>query len=92
MKIKVATSALNEVVAKAQILNPPPKFKGNRITIHYGTQVESNIPTFVLFTNDPKYLHFSYARYIENQIRQAFGLDNVPVTIYYKDKNARIRK
>ena len=92
LKIKVATSALNEVVAKAQILNPPPKFKGNRITIHYGTQVESNIPTFVLFTNDPKYLHFSYARYIENQIRQAFDLDNVPVTIYYKDKNARIRK
>lgn len=92
LKTKVATSALNEVVAKAQILNPPPKFKGNRINIHYGTQVESNIPTFVLFTNDPKYLHFSYARYIENQIRQAFGLLNVPITVYYKDKNARIRK
>ena len=92
MKIKVSTSALNEVVARAQIVNPPPKFKGNRITIHYGTQVESSIPTFVLFTNDPKYLHFSYGRYIENQIRQAFGLDNVPITVYYKDKNARIRK
>ncbi len=92
LKTRVQTGALNEVVAKAQILNPPPKFKGNRITIHYGTQVESSIPTFVLFTNDPKYLHFSYARYIENQIREAFGLDNVPVTIYYKDKNARIRK
>ena len=91
LKTKVATSALNEVVAKAQILNPPPKFKGNRLTIHYGTQVESSIPTFVLFTNDPKYLHFSYARYIENQIRQAFGLDNVPITVYYKDKNSRIR-
>jgi len=91
MKTKVATSALNEVLAKAQILNPPPKFKGNRLTIHYGTQVESSIPTFVLFTNDPKFLHFSYARYIENQIRQSFGLDNVPITVYYKDKNSRIR-
>jgi len=91
MHIKVATSALNEVLAKAQILNPPPKFKGNRLTIHYGTQVESRIPTFVLFTNDPKFLHFSYARYIENQIRTAFDIQNVPITVYYKDKNSRVR-
>lgn len=92
LKAKISTSALNEVVSRAQILNPPPKFKGNRLTIHYGTQVEGNVPTFVLFTNDPKYLHFTYARYIENQIRQAFGIDNVPITVYYKDKNARTRK
>lgn len=92
LRTKVATSALNEVVARAQILNPPPKFKGNRLTIHYGTQVEGNVPTFVLFTNDPKYLHFSYARYMENQIREAFGITYVPITVYYKDKNSRTRK
>lgn len=92
LKIKIKTSVLNEVIARAQILNPPPKFKGNRLTIHYGTQVESKIPTFVLFTNNPKYLHFSYARYIENQIRETFNLKYIPITVFYKDKNSRIRK
>lgn len=92
LKIKVSTSLLNDVIAKAQILNPPPKFKGSRISLSYATQVESQIPTFVIFSNDPKFLHFSYGRYIENQIRQAFDLNNIPITIYFKDKNARIRK
>lgn len=92
LAVKVTTASLNDVLAKAQITNPPPKFKNGRINIHYGTQIESQIPTFVLFTNDPKYLHFSYARYIENQIRSNFKLQYVPITVYYKDKNSRIRK
>lgn len=89
---KIPNSSINEIISKAQILNPAPKFKGGRLTIYSGTQVESSIPTFILFCNNPKYLYFSYARYIENQIRQAFELTNVPITIYYKDKNARTRK
>ncbi len=88
---KVNTSLLNEIVLKAQAHNPPSLFKGGRLNIAYATQVPGQIPTFVIFTNDPKYLHFSYARMIENLIRSSFGIDIVPITIYYKDKNSRIR-
>lgn len=87
----VNTSALNDVLSKAEILNPPPKFKGNRFNFSYATQVKSQIPTFVIFGNDPKYVHFSYARYLENQIRNSFGFYNTPITLYFKDKNSRIR-
>jgi GTP-binding protein len=66
-------------------------YKGGRANFTYATQVKSQIPTFVIFGNDPKYIHLSYTRYIENQIRKAFAINVVPITIYYKDKNARIR-
>ena len=91
INIKVNTSMLNEVIVRAASHNPPPLFKGGRLTIHYATQVQGQIPTFVIFTNDPKYLHFSYARFIENLIRESFGINKVPITVYYKDKNSRIR-
>ena len=91
LNIKVNTSILNEVVLKAASHNPPSLFKGGRLSIHYATQVKGQIPTFVMFTNDPKYLHFSYARFIENLIRESFEINLVPITIYYKDKNSRIR-
>ncbi|MDE6477084.1 MAG: hypothetical protein K2L48_02720 [Mycoplasmoidaceae bacterium] len=87
----VSTSILNDVLSKAEILNPSPKFKGNRFNMSYATQVQSQIPTFVIFGNDPKYVHFSYARYLENQIRNSFGFTDIPITIYFKDKNSRIR-
>ena len=89
---KISNSSINEVISKAQILNPAPKFKGGQLNIYNGKQVKSSIPTFVLFCNNPNYLYFSYARYIENQIRNAFQLTNVPITIYYKDKNSRSRE
>lgn len=88
---KISTSLLNEVVLKAQMMQQAPIFKGNRINISYITQVQSQIPTFVIFCNNPKYLHFSYARYIENKIREAFNLNNVPITLYWKDKNAKTK-
>lgn len=91
LNIKVNTSMLNDVVLKAASHNPPSLFKGGRLTIHYATQVQGQIPTFVIFTNDPKYLHFSYARFIENLIHESFGINLIPITIYYKDKNSRIR-
>lgn len=84
--IKIATSILNDVILKAQMMQEAPLFKGGRIRINYATQVQSQIPTFVLFCNDSKYLHFSYARYMENQIRIAFGLEIVPITLYWKTK------
>jgi len=87
----IPSSLLNEVVLKSQMLQLAPIFKGLRINISYITQVKSQIPTFVIFCNNPKHLHFSYARYIENQIRTAFGFDIVPITLYWKDKNSRTR-
>lgn len=87
----ISTSILNEVVLKAQMMQQAPIFKGQRLTISYLTQVKSQIPTFVVFCNNTKYLHFSYARYIENKIRETFGLNKIPVTLYWKNKNARER-
>lgn len=92
VNVKISNSLLNEVVLKAQMMQQAPIFKGNRLTISYITQIKSQIPAFVIFCNNPKYLHFSYARYIENKIREAFELEDVPVSLYWKDKNAKNRK
>lgn len=91
LNMKVNTSALNEAIVRAQILNPPPLYKGARANFSYATQAKGQIPTFIIFGNDPKHVHLSYMRYIENTIRETFGIRIVPITVYYKDKNARIR-
>ncbi len=83
---KISTSLLNEIVLNAQMMQEAPIFKGGRIKISYVTQVKSQIQTFVIFCNNPKFLHFSYARYIENKIRNAFGLSNIPITLYWKER------
>ena len=88
---KISTSLLNDVIAKAQMLQQAPLFKGARTNISYITQVESQIPTFTIFCSNVNSLHFSFSRYIENKIRDSFGLKNVPITLYWKDKNAKIR-
>jgi len=91
LKIKVNNSLLNDVIQKAQINNPAPRNAGGRIKVSYATQVNGQVPTFVLFCNNPEFLYHNFARYIENQIRKSFGIDCVPILVYYKDKNARIR-
>lgn len=88
---KISVSLLNDTVASAQAANQPPIFNGARLKITYATQAKAQSPTFVLFCNDPKHLHFSYGRYLEKRIREAFGLTLVPVTLYFKSKNARSR-
>ncbi|WP_027119953.1 ribosome biogenesis GTPase Der [[Mycoplasma] testudinis] len=91
INLKVSTSLLNDVITQAQTQNQPPIFNGDRLRITYTTQAQGQIPTFVLFCNDPKYLHFSYARYLEKKVREAFGFKNTPITLYFKSKNARNR-
>lgn len=88
---KISTSILNEVILQAQMIQQPPLFKGTRIHISYATQVNSQIPTFVIFCANVHGLHFTYARYIENRIREAFEFTKVPITLYWKDKNSRVR-
>ena len=85
------TSLLNDVVLRAIAHNPSKMERGGRLSVRFASQVQGQIPTFVLCVNDPKHSYFSYERFIENTIRDAFGINNVPITVYYKSKNARIR-
>ncbi|MGL4616818.1 MAG: ribosome biogenesis GTPase Der [Mycoplasmoidaceae bacterium] len=89
---QISASILTDVIIKAQMMNNTPSNEGGRLRINYVTQVEGQIPTFVLFCNNPKFLHFSYARYLENTLRESFGFDNIPITLYFKSKNSRTRK
>ncbi|AAG34744.1 ribosome biogenesis GTPase Der [Mycoplasmoides pneumoniae] len=88
---KISTSLLNDVIQQAQLFNQAPLFKGGRLQVTYAVQTHSQTPHFVLFCNDPKFVHFSYARFLENKIRESFGFSAVPITLYFKSKNARIR-
>lgn len=84
---RVSTALLNEVISNAQITTPPPTHNGKRLKINYASQVAIAPPTFVLFVNDDKLLHFSYQRYLENRLREAFGFDGNPIKILPRKKN-----
>ena len=83
---KVPTNIINDVVLDATILNQAPIFNGNRLKISYVSQVSVAPPTFVMFANDPNYLHFSYQRYLENKIREAFAFEGSPIKIIVRKK------
>lgn len=78
---RISTSVFNDILIDAQNMNPTTTFKGGRLKIFYGNQVSVNPPTFILFVNDPEYLHFSYKRYLENRIRDSFGFEGTPIHI-----------
>ncbi|MCT4781803.1 MULTISPECIES: ribosome biogenesis GTPase Der [Exiguobacterium] len=84
---RISTSVLNDVIVDAVAMNPTPTDKGQRLKINYATQVAIEPPTFVLFVNDPELLHFSYKRYLDNQIRRAFDFTGTPVHIVARQKN-----
>ena len=85
--MRVATSVLNQVVIDAVAMNQPPMEKGKRLKILYTTQVKVKPPTFVIFCNEPEIMHFSYQRYLENQLRDAFGFKGTPINIIVRGKN-----
>ncbi len=84
--MRVATSVLNQVVADAVAVNPPPTEKGQRLKILYATQVKIKPPTFVIFVNEPEIMHFSYQRYLENKLREAFGFEGTPLSMIIRGK------
>lgn len=84
--LRIDTCILNEVIMDAQMQTPAPAINGKRFKILYATQVSTMPPTFVLSVNDPKLLHFSYRRYLENKIREAFGFDGTPIRIIARKK------
>ena len=84
---RVQTSVLNDVLVDAQLMNPTTTFNGGRLKIFYANQVAVCPPTFVLFSNDPQYLHFSYKRYLENRLREAFGFEGSPIHIICRKRD-----
>ncbi|WP_276905413.1 ribosome biogenesis GTPase Der [Faecalibaculum rodentium] len=79
--LRVPTNVLNDVILDAQMMNPPKPHNGRQLKIYYSSQVSVEPPTIVLFVNDPELLHFSYTRYIENRLREAFGFTGTPIHI-----------
>ena len=88
---RVQTSVLNDVLVDAQLMNPTTTFNGGRLKIFYANQVAVCPPTFVLFSNDPQYLHFSYKRYLENRLREAFGFEGTPIHIICRKRDVGMR-
>ena len=84
---RVKTNVLNEVIEDALAVNPTPSIKGQKLKILYATQVATKPPTFVVFVNDPQLMHFTYERFLENRIREAFGFEGTPVNIYARRRN-----
>ncbi len=83
---RVKTGLLNDVIQDAQVMNEAPNFNGGRLKIMYATQVASAPPTFVLFVNNPEWMHFSYERYIENRLRETFNFEGTPINIILRSR------
>ncbi len=84
--LRIATGVLNEILMEATAMQQPPSDKGKRLRIYYITQVAVKPPTFVLFVNDKELMHFSYTRYIENQIRETFGFKGTPLKFIVRER------
>ena len=84
--MRISTSVLNQVINEAISIVQPPTVKGKRLKIFYGTQASTKPPTFVIFVNNKELFHFSYERYLVNQIRKEFGLEGTPVRIIVREK------
>lgn len=84
--LRIQTNILNEVIMDAQLMTPPPTHKGQRLKIYYASQVAVAPPTIVLFVNDPSLLHFSYQRYLENRLREAFGFTGTTLRIIARER------
>ncbi|MCL6428547.1 GTPase Der [Spiroplasma sp. JKS002669] len=88
MDLRIKTSVLNEVITKAQLINQAPNFNGGRLKIYYATQVETSPPTFILMVNNRDYCHFSYQRFLINQIRHNFDFQGVPIKLILKNRKS----
>ncbi|HKL99389.1 MAG TPA: ribosome biogenesis GTPase Der [Mobilitalea sp.] len=84
--LRVSTGVLNEIMTEATALQQPPSDKGKRLRLYYITQVSVKPPTFVIFVNDKELMHFSYTRYIENKIREAFGFGGTSLKFFIRER------
>ena len=89
--MRVQTGVLNEIMAEAVAMQQPPSDKGKRLRLYYITQASVKPPTFVIFVNDKELMHFSYTRYIENQIRHTFGFRGTPLRFIIRERKDKER-
>ena len=87
--MRISTPVINEVINEAIAITQPPTDKGKRLKIQYTTQVSTKPPTFAIFVNNKELFHFSYQRYIINQIRNTFGLEGTPIRLLIREKNKK---
>ena len=85
--LRVQTGVLNEIITEAAVMQQPPSDKGKMLRIFYATQAGVKPPTFVLFVNYKYLMHFSYLRYLENQIRSTFGFVGTPIKFVIRERN-----
>jgi GTPase len=86
---RIQTGVLNEIISEALALTPPPTDKGKRLKLFYATQVAVKPPAFVFFVNDKELMHFSYLRYLENKIREAFGFEGTSLKFYVRERGEK---
>ena len=84
--MRIQTGVLNEILAEAVAMQQPPSDRGRRLKIFYMTQVAVKPPTFVIFVNDKELMHFSYTRYLENKIREAFGFKGTSLKFLIRER------
>ena len=87
--MRISTGNLNSLIREAVLYNPPPGYKGRRLKVYYATQGGVKPPTFILFVNDKGLVHFSYPRYLENQIRQTYGFEGTPLRLFFREREER---
>ena len=87
--MRIATGVLNEIIMEAVAMQQPPSDKGKRLKLYYATQVAVKPPTFVLFVNDRELMHFSYTRYLENKIREAFGFRGTSLKFFVRERKGK---
>ncbi|MBR5739528.1 MAG: ribosome biogenesis GTPase Der, partial [Lachnospiraceae bacterium] len=87
--LRIATGVLNEIISEAVVMQQPPSDKGKRLKILYATQVGVKPPTFVVFVNSKELMHFSYTRYLENKIREAFGFMGTPMKFIIRERSEK---
>jgi GTP-binding protein len=84
--VRLTTAEINRVLQRAQLRHPPPSKSGRHLKIYYGTQVRTDPPTFLVFINDPKLLHFTYKRFLENRFRETYGFLGTPIRLVFKSR------
>ena len=87
--MRVPTGQLNSLIVDATMMKQPPSDKGRRLKIYYMTQASTRPPTFVCFVNKAELFHYSYQRYIDNQIREVFGLEGTPTKMVIRERDEK---
>ena len=87
--LRIQTGVLNEILTEAMAMQQPPSDRGKRLKIYYMTQVSVKPPTFVIFVNDKELMQFSYTRYLENKIREAFGFKGTSLRFIIRERKEK---